>query len=345
MDTVTQIALGAAVGEAVIGRHAGRRALLWGAIAGVIPDLDIFIPFDDPVETFTYHRSFSHSLLFLTALTPALVVLITRLHPGTKAHRARWTWAVWLALITHPLLDCFTVYGTQLFWPFSSYPIMWSTVFIIDLLYTAPLLAGAVCALAMTRAKPFGHRLNTLGLALSAVYLAWSAGAKLYVDRIAEAALQNQRIAYTQLLSVASPLNTVLWRLVAMTGDGYYEGYYSLLDGSEKVEWTKYPSDTTLLEGIEDAWAVRRLQWFTRGFYSVAHNADAVIITDLRMGQEPAYIFSYKIGERKNGRTVSVPSEPYDTQRISPGQLLWVWRRIWDASAVPPARVNQPGRS
>ena len=41
MDSLTQIVLGAAVGEATLGRKVGNKALLWGAIAGTIPDLDV----------------------------------------------------------------------------------------------------------------------------------------------------------------------------------------------------------------------------------------------------------------------------------------------------------------
>ncbi|MCB1809635.1 MAG: metal-dependent hydrolase, partial [Candidatus Competibacteraceae bacterium] len=70
MDSLTQVTLGAAVGTAVLGRRIGYRAALWGGICGTLPDLDVFVPFGDPVADFTYHRSFSHSLLVLTALTP-----------------------------------------------------------------------------------------------------------------------------------------------------------------------------------------------------------------------------------------------------------------------------------
>ena len=73
MDSVTQLVLGAAVGEATLGRRVGSRAKLWGAVCGTIPDLDVFIPLGDPVRDFTYHRSFSHSLIVLAALTPLVV--------------------------------------------------------------------------------------------------------------------------------------------------------------------------------------------------------------------------------------------------------------------------------
>ena len=36
MDAVTQIALGAAVGEATLGKKAGNKAVVWGAIAGIM---------------------------------------------------------------------------------------------------------------------------------------------------------------------------------------------------------------------------------------------------------------------------------------------------------------------
>jgi len=42
MDSLTQIVLGGAIGELVAGRKMGNRAVLWGAIAGTIPDLNVF---------------------------------------------------------------------------------------------------------------------------------------------------------------------------------------------------------------------------------------------------------------------------------------------------------------
>lgn len=91
MDSLTQLALGTAVGGATAGRQVGRRALLWGAVCGTFPDLDTFIPLGDAVSDFTYHRAASHSLFVLAALTPLFVWLILKLHPGTYANRWRWT--------------------------------------------------------------------------------------------------------------------------------------------------------------------------------------------------------------------------------------------------------------
>ena len=44
-----------------------------------------------------------------------------------------------LAIITHPLLDAQTTWGTQLFWPFE-WRIAIENIFIIDPIYTLPFL-------------------------------------------------------------------------------------------------------------------------------------------------------------------------------------------------------------
>ncbi|MDH3386811.1 MAG: metal-dependent hydrolase, partial [Gammaproteobacteria bacterium] len=108
MDSLTQLALGAAVGEATLGRKIGNRAIIWGAIAGTLPDLDVFVPLGDAVRDFTYHRSASHSLFVLALLTPLMAFLITRIHPDTRQHFKRWMLAIYLVFSTHVLLDSLT---------------------------------------------------------------------------------------------------------------------------------------------------------------------------------------------------------------------------------------------
>ena len=74
MDSLTQIVLGAAVGEAVLGRKVGNKAILYGAIAGTIPDLDIFASyFTDTVSALAIHRGFTHSILFSVLFAPVFV--------------------------------------------------------------------------------------------------------------------------------------------------------------------------------------------------------------------------------------------------------------------------------
>ena len=170
MDSLTQIALGSAVGVAVMGRRtAVWKAALWGAVAGTLPDLDAFIDHGDPILNMTRHRAESHALFFLTLAAPLLAWIVSRLN-GEAALFKRWWLALWLVLITHPLLDAMTVYGTQLLQPFTDHPYGVGSIFIIDPAYTVPLIVGVVAALRLNNAAR-GLRWNALGLVLSTAYL------------------------------------------------------------------------------------------------------------------------------------------------------------------------------
>jgi inner membrane protein len=333
MDSLTQLVLGAAVGETVMGRKIGNRAVLWGGIAGTLPDLDVFIPLGDVVRDFTYHRSVSHSLFVLALLTPLMVWLINKIHPGLREHRSRWMFMIYLVFATHVLLDCFTAYGTQIFWPFVTTPVSWSTVFIIDPLYTLPMLVGVLAALIMTRDTDRGHLVNRGGLAVSAVYLSWTVMAKVIVERNIAAELQTQNISYEQIFTTPSPFNSLLWRAVVTDDTGYYEGFYSVLDKPARIGFQHYPSDEELLNGIEDYWPVHRLKWFSRGFYSVSQRENDIVISDLRMGIEPNYVFRFKVGEISNPHArPAVPRTIPNSWDLS--KLELIWQRIWDQTVA-----------
>ena len=329
MDSITQLALGAAVGEAVAGRQVGRRALLWGAIAGTIPDLDVFITLGDAVADFTYHRSFSHSLFVLAALTPVIVWLILKAHPGTAEHRRRWYVLVYLVFATHVLLDSFTVYGTQIFWPIVTTPMTWSTVFIIDPLYTLPLLIGITTALVVSRRYTWGHTANSIGLVVSTVYLTWTLGAKLHVEQVAARSLKQQNIAGVQVLTTPSPFNSLLWRVLAVDDEYYYEGFYSVLDENTAIEFVRYRRSLAYLTPLSRSWPVERLQWFTKGFYAASLVQGDVVMTDLRMGFEPEYVFNFKVGEVSNPHPRPTPAARLPGIRNFE-RLSWVWARIWN---------------
>jgi inner membrane protein len=327
VDSITQLVLGAAVGEAALGHRVGRKAALWGAVCGTLPDLDVFIPFGDPVADFTYHRSFSHSLIVLTLLTPLVVWLIRRLHPADRHHPLGWLLLVWLAFATHILLDSCTIYGTQIFWPIDPTPMTWGSVFIIDPAFSLPLILGLLAVVLFRRNPSLGYRVNAAMLALSTLYLAWSFGAKYHAQDVARDALAERNIAYQRIVTLASPFNTVLWRIVAM-GDGvYHVGWYSLLDPGRDVAFQAYPSETQLLDGLQNHWPVTRLQWFTKGFYRVSALNGAVVMTDLRMGLEGSYVFRFKVGEIGNPRSVPTPAEMLPAE-LDTSRLPWLWARL-----------------
>jgi len=294
MDSLTHIAVGATVFEVVLGRKIGNKAALWGAIGATIPDLDIFFPMGGAVEAFTYHRGFTHSVFFLAPLAPVLAWAITKVHPATATHWRRWLLAAFIVLVTHPVLDSFTVYGTQILWPLDMPPVSWSTIFIIDPAYSLPVFIGIFGALFMSRQRQTGHLMALAGLGLSTAYLAWSVAAKAIIDERLATALETRGFAGKKVLTTPTPFNTILWRVLVMDGDRYHEGYISLFDpASTEIEFTAYPTNPVLLEGIKDTWAVQRLQWFTNGFYSVRASSPEIVMTDLRMGVEGSYVSAF----------------------------------------------------
>ncbi len=345
MDSLTQIALGSAVGVAVMGRRtAVWKSALWGAIGGTLPDLDAFINHGDAILNMTRHRAESHALPVLTLFAPVMAWVVSRIH-GEAALFKRWWLALWLVLITHPLLDTMTVYGTQLLQPFSDYPFGVGSIFIIDLAYTLPLIVGVVAALRLKSER--GLKWNAAGLVLSTLYLAWSVGAQHHATQVARASLQAEGIKPEALLATPTPFNTVLWRFVATTPTHYREGFYSLLDDEPRVHWTAHPRGANLIEQHRSEPNISRIANFTHGLYSVSSANDHLFVTDLRMGQEPDYTFRFDLGTdaaRANGghRPSMAGSRP-DIGTALPK----LWRRLLGEHETPPAEPSgnpSPGR-
>ena len=327
MDSVTQAALGAAIGGAIAPAGQRRKALLAGALLGTAPDLDVFIDYGDAVANFTYHRGFSHSLFVLPPFAVLLWLALRRWWAPVREAPSRWLAIIGLALITHPLLDAHTAYGTQLLWPLTVPPTMWATLFIIDPLFTLPLLVGIVTVAAWP-ARPWSGRSIRACVLLSTLYLGWSWIAQSVVSHHTEETLAARGLQDTPVFIVPTPFNTLLWRIVVVTEDGYLEGFDSLLSKEDTPDFTAYTFDRNLLEAASDLWAVSRLRWFAGDFVKATIEDDRLLITDLRMGQEPIYIFTHVVAVRGNPHWDAVPTElisPAIDERV----LLDAWQRMW----------------
>ncbi|MFT3954694.1 MAG: metal-dependent hydrolase [Piscinibacter sp.] len=335
MDSLSQIALGAAVGVATLGRRTPVwKAALWGAVAGTLPDLDVFIDHGDPIRNMVLHRAESHSPFWLTLFSLPFALLVARL-AGEAANWRRWWLAMWLALVTHPLLDAMTVYGTQLALPFSDHPYGVGSVFIIDPLYTLPLLAGTGWALA----KKGGGRsfaANAAGLLLSTAYLGWGVLAQAQVEGVARESLAAQGIAAERLLVTPSPFNSLLWRVVAVAGDDYHEGFRSLLDRTPAMQFDRFPRGTALAAELPGHDGLRRIAAFSKGFYKLQQDGERVLLTDLRMGQEPAYIFTFVIAKRASAPVPLAVAEQVGGRPDVGRVLPWLWRRAFGEPLPPP---------
>jgi inner membrane protein len=339
MDSLTQITLGAAVGVAAMGRRtAVWKAALWGGIAGTLPDLDVLVDYGDAVLNMVRHRGESHSFFYLTLLAPLLAWVVSRLHGEATLFR-RWWLALWLVLITHPLLDAMTVYGTQLLMPFSNHPFGVGSLFIIDPAYTVPLIVGVVAALRLKNVR--GLRWNAAALFITTLYLGWSVVAQQQAERVARASLASEGIRAQSLLVTPAPFNTVLWRLVATTPEQYFEGYYSLLDRTPTVRWTAYPRGAELLARHGDNDSVQRIAAFSKGIFSLSEQDGRILLTDLRMGQEPAYVFRFDVGA-SDAVGADAPVQLAMRPDLRRG-LPWLWDRIWGVDAPLPVATLSPG--
>jgi inner membrane protein len=335
MDSVSQMALGAAVGMATMGRRTALwKSALWGAVAGTLPDLDVFIDHGDPISNMVLHRAETHAPFWLTLFSLPMAAAVARLH-GDRAIWRRWWLAIWLALVTHPLLDAMTVYGTQLLLPFSNRPLGVGSIFIIDPLYTLPLLVGVVWAL-LSRGSRLGRRANVTGLVLSTAYLGWGVLAQQQVQAVARESLAAQGIAAERVLVVPTPFNSVLWRVVAVGGGQYHEGFYSLLDERRAIAFDRFEQGAALAGDLRAVPGVQRIRDFSQGFYKLHEDGARLLVTDLRMGQEPSYFFSFAVAERRSPVVALVPSQQVGL-RPDPGRTLpWLWRRALGEPLPPP---------
>ncbi|MGB3143234.1 MAG: metal-dependent hydrolase [Maribacter sp.] len=205
MDSLTQIVLGAAVGEAVLGKKVGNKAMLYGAIAGTIPDLDVIARYlVDTVTATEWHRGFSHSIVFSVLFAPLFGWLVWKINAKSDASWKDWSWLMFWGLFTHPLLDAFTTWGTQLFWPLET-RLAFQSIFVIDPLYTLPFLGCLILVFFQKRATKKRKRYLHLGFILSTSYLLITLILKGIAFQRFENALQREGIAYTQLNTRPAP--------------------------------------------------------------------------------------------------------------------------------------------
>ncbi|HEY8402585.1 MAG TPA: metal-dependent hydrolase [Cytophagaceae bacterium] len=286
MDSITQIILGASVGEAVCGKRAGNKALLWGAIAGTIPDLDVLSgPFVDLVDELYYHRGITHSFLFAVIVSPILGYLLHRIYKKDKTTFKDWTLLFFFGFTTHALLDSFTTWGTKLFYPFSDYGVAFHTIFVVDPLYTVPFLICLITVMFYPKTDKRRRLWNYAGLTISTAYLLFTVINKFIVDEVFEKSMQAQNINYIRYSTKPTPFNSLLWNVTAETDKGYYIGYYSLLDSDTQVDFNFFPKNHELLNPYLHHKKLQTLLEITTGYFTVEKNNDTLLINDLRFGQ------------------------------------------------------------
>ncbi len=329
MDSLTQIILGAAVGEVALGKKIGNKAMLYGAIAGTIPDLDVLSSyFTDTVSALEIHRGFTHSILFSVIFAPIFGWLVNSYEKYKNIKG--WSWLFFWAFITHPILDAQTTWGTQLFWPLDL-RLAFKNIFVIDPLYTLPFLVFLILTMQQKRNTKKRSFYNNTGLLLSSGYLILTFIFKWIAYNQFKSALEKQNINYTQVDIRPSAMNTILWSANVETKDSYLLGDYSFFD-TQPIHFKHYPKNHHLIKEIKESKNVQRMIAISEGWYTIHKKNNILYFNDLRFGLlslEPNsqnFVFKYKITVSDSNEVLfsEVPKSPRNAKKL----FRNLWSRI-----------------
>lgn len=306
MDSITQLVLGTSIAGAIAHKQLSRSALMIGAVLATLPDLDIFIPTTDAVTQFTEHRSFSHSLLVLFPFAFICFLLLKLKFKADIISNQRLFWLTSLPLFTHPILDAFTSYGTQLFWPLTVPPISIASIFAVDPLYTLPLLIACIYlwrnshhhAVETNKKIQTARRINQVALIVSTGYLLLGLLLQTLSLNKIKNALHSHDIATNKIF--ISPLYPSLnwWGAIVIDENVYYDVEINVLSNSLTIS-----APQSLGKGLINGpnLALSSLDWFTHGFIRLQDIENKLIVTDLRMKTgQLGYAFKFVVAEKEN---------------------------------------------
>jgi inner membrane protein len=236
MDSITHIALGACMGEAFAGKTLGKKAMLWGAMAQSIPDIDFIASFwMDTSSNLLAHRGFTHSFLFCVIITPLFALLAERLHRPHNISLGKWILFFGGTIFIHIFIDAFNNYGVGWFEPFSHHRISFNAIYVADPFFSIWPGIACVALIYLKRKSPKRRIWYRIGLGLSTLYLVYCLINKAQVDKDVKTILQEQQISYTRYFTTPAPLQNWLWYVVAGNDSGYHVGFRSLFDSKKEI--------------------------------------------------------------------------------------------------------------
>jgi inner membrane protein len=393
MDSLTQIVLGAAVAEASLGKKIGNRAMVWGAIGGTLPDMDVLANFFmTPIDALAFHRGPTHSALYLIITSFILGWLVHTMYSKPyhkwfgvvgwsilvlgcffsfllmgsftiqkafwaifllllsgyllykrysrksydrpEVNLKEWIWMFVLVLVTHPILDCFTTYGTQILLPFSPQRVAFNNIAVADPLFTIPFLLCLIIVMYYKRLDPQRSVWNRRGLIISCLYMALTIFNKTRINTIFENSLNQNNVSYNRYMTTPTILNNVLWSGIAETDSAYYYGMYSFFDNEKSFQLNKLlKTEANLLAQTDTDATLKTMKWFSDGYFLIERKSpDSLVYYDLRFGtfkmnaeEESQFVFKFNIAQSPSNAFVLVDqgARPRDANFKEAFAALW----------------------
>ena len=334
MDSITHIVLGACIGELILDKQAGRKAILWGALAQSVPDIDFIAGMWMPVSTeLLAHRGITHSFIFAIISSFFLALIAARWHKAEPISLRKWFWFFLIEIGCHLFLDAMNNYGIGWFEPFIADRISFNVLYVADPLFTIVALISFCLLLFAGNQHRYRLKWARVGLISSFVYLIFALFNKFQIDKQVKkeiAATENKSARY---FTTPTLLNNVLWFVAIEDSAGYNIGYRSILDTSSKTDFTFFPKNEYLLNPIHDHREVMELKTFSQGYYTVEQWSDTLVFNDLRFGQtngwedpNSKFAFHYYLSHPDDNDLI--------VQRGRFAKFNWeaakrMWKRMW----------------
>jgi inner membrane protein len=273
-------------------------------------------------------------------VTPVFGEALMRLLKVLRDHRALTYLAVYLAFATHALLDAMTIYGTRLFWPLMPDPVGIGSIFIIDPLYTLPLLVAMIWALCLRSwSRKFGV-VAVSCLVLSTAYLGWGLVAQRIVDSRARALLAHTGLMPAPFLTLPTHFNSLFWRVILVAEDRYLNLYVPVFGAVDGASAYQHPRGSDISACLDGNGALATLAWFSRGFFRLDQRGKEIVFSDLRMGLTPSYAFQFVIAERGGDGIRPIPPRYRGDGGGTRSDVDWLLANLWNPPAVRPAEAK-----
>ena len=290
MDWITHAAVGAALGELMLGTRLGNRALGWGLLLGVFPDLldALLALFLSTSGRLAQVSAASHSPLLMLALLLVLPRNTAKLWRQAKVTRGQAGGFVALAWSVHLLVDALSLPGVQVLWP---YPGPRVGIWLLDRgdgLFVLPMAVMLLSLVGLRSKKEQAKRRRRWwwGVGLSGGYLVLAGVAKWAVAAGFAGDLARRGITCERRMESPFSCNLLLWRGLAECGDDVWVGYRSVFEWrSTPLRWTVFPRQRQTFASVADDPDAKRVAAFAGGWWIARPNKSGVWLADLRGGE------------------------------------------------------------